>query len=139
MSTSLALKQAINHRATKLLIGLAEAQKSVGHETENEAKFKNSVQNDAKRELLAGGKTAIRDKELNKKSEQNYLDGIRDLVHESVAERIAERLEDLDNIYEKVLGFDKYLPPFWMLYRLKPALSQKLSLSRALCHGFTTT
>ena len=110
MTTSLALKQAIDHRATKLLISLAEAQKSVGHETENEQKFKNSVQNDAKRQLLRVEKQAIRDKELNKKSEQNFIDGIRDMVHESVAERIEEKLQDLDNIYSKVLGFDDNLP-----------------------------
>ena len=111
MSNARALTEAINERFTMLIIGLEEAQRHTGQETDDEKAFNETEQSNARRELLRVEKQAIRDKELNKKSEQSYIDGIRDMVHEEVLVRIEERLQDLDNIYLKLLGFDPALPP----------------------------
>jgi hypothetical protein len=93
------------------MIGVAQAQQHAGIENEGAVRFDQTEQSNARRELLRVEKQAIRDKELNKKSEQNYIDSIREMVHQSLQERLEERLKDIDDIYLKVLGVDENLPP----------------------------
>lgn len=119
MTEPQALQQAIHFRFNKLSIGLAEAQKSMGEESAQEAAIKNSVQNDPLRELLRIEKQAMRDKELNKKSEQNFVDGIRDMVQQSILERMQARLADEATMYRKILGFDDNLPPLLDILSVK--------------------
>lgn len=111
MTEAETLRHTINHRFNHLMIGIAQAQQHTGVENEGAVRFDQTEQSNARRELLRVEKQAIRDKELNKKSEQNYIDSIRAMVHKSLQERLEERLKDLDDIYLKVLGADENLPP----------------------------
>lgn len=111
MSEPLELKRAIERKANKLFLSLADVQEHTGIAVEGVVTFDQTEQSNARRELLRIEKQAIRDKELNKKSEQNYVNGIRDLVHDTLRERMVEALADEENLYNKILGFDENLPP----------------------------
>lgn len=126
MTQASSKKQAIDHRFNKLLTGLAEAQKVFGVETDDAVAFKNTEQNNARRELLRIEKQAIRDKELNQKSEESFVNSIRDMVQESLIERMQERLDDEENIFYKVLGFDDNLPELLDMLSVKASSISKL-------------
>lgn len=113
------LTQLINHRFLHLILGVSQAQKHLGVDNQKNVSFDQTEQSNARRELLRVEKQAIRDKELNKKSEQNYVDSIRDMVHKSLSERLVERLKDADDIYLKVLGADEELPALIDLLSVK--------------------
>ena len=119
-------KQVVDHRFSKLITGLAEAQQVFGVEPDDLVAFKNTEQNNARRELLRIEKQAIRDKELNQKSEQNYVNSIRDMVQDSLLERLQERLDDEENIFYKVLGFDDNLPELLDMLSVKASTISKL-------------
>ena len=120
------LKQTVEHRFEKLFLGVSEAQAFTGIDIEGHVAFHQTEQSNARRELLRVEKQAIRDKELNKKSEQNYIDGIRDMVHSTLLERFKERLGDEANIYQKVLGFDENLPPLLDLLSVKASTISRI-------------
>ncbi len=126
MTQAYTTKQVIDHRYNKLLTGLAEAQKVFGVEPDDLVAFKNTEQNNARRQLLRVEKQAIRDKELNQKSEQNYINSIRDLVQDSILEKMQERLDDEDDIFFKVLGFDENLPELLDMLSVKASTISKL-------------
>ena len=60
--------------------------------------------------MLRVERLAKRDKELNAKSEQSYIDSIRDLVHAEISARMSAELEDIGLVYGKILGADDSLP-----------------------------
>lgn len=131
MTQENATKEAINHRFNKLITGLAEAQASLGADSDDAIAFDQSEQNNMRRQLLRVEKQAIRDKELNQKSEQHYVNGIRDLVHASVLERMQERLDDEENIFLKVLGFDESLPELLDVLSVKASSISKIEPAAA--------
>ena len=126
MSEAAAVKQAIHQKFNTLLIGLSHAQEVAGVESETRVRFENTEQSNARRELLRVEKQAIRDKELNKKSEQNYIDGIRDLVHETLLERLKEALANDDEVFNKVLGIDENMAPLLDLLSVRASSISKI-------------
>lgn len=103
------LKNNIHDRFDRLTISLAKTQLSMGIQPEGKVSFEVSEQGDARRKLLRVEKQAIRDKELNRKSQQNYVDSIRELVHAAVLERVQAALVDEEALLIKVLGYDERL------------------------------
>ena len=84
MSQAESIEQHIQQRFMQLSLSLQRAIDFSGIEVDGRVVYEKTEQADARRDLLRIEKIAIRDRELNKKSEQNYVDGIRDLVHEAV-------------------------------------------------------
>jgi hypothetical protein len=119
MSQAEAIDQQIQQRFKQLSLSLQRAIDLSGIEVEGRVIYEKTEQADARRDLLRVEKIAIRDRELNKKSEENYVDGIRDLVHHVVLERLEEQLKDLDGIYNKTLGVDEHLPDLIDILSLK--------------------
>ncbi|MCC2617392.1 HDOD domain-containing protein [Aestuariibacter halophilus] len=106
MTDSYTIQQRVEQRCNILLTGLGNVQKVLGVDVEGVLRKEDSEQFDARRQLLRVEKQAIRDKELNEKSEQSYVDSIRDMVHENLLEQFKERLQDKDTIFYKILGYD---------------------------------
>lgn len=129
------VRAAINNRFNKLLIGLAEAQISAGVEDTAKVQLASAEQSNARRELLRVEKLAIRDKELNKKSEQNYIDSIRDMVEAAVLVRLKERLANEDELFNKILGFDRKLPTLLDALSARASSISKLEPLASDVHG----
>lgn len=111
MNEPQALRKTIEYRAEKLFLSLAEVQQHTGIAVEGVVTFDETEQNNARRELLRVEKQAIRDKELNRKSEESFINSIRDMVNDTLRERLVEALADEENLYNKIVGFDDNLPP----------------------------
>ncbi|MCY7295313.1 HDOD domain-containing protein [Alteromonas sp. a30] len=110
MSTTPNIIETINNRFYNLLIGLSNAQEVAGVDVEGKVKAEHSEQFDSRRALLRVEKLAKRDMELNKRSEQNFIDGISAQLNDVVTERLLNKLEDLDDVHYKVLGLNDNLP-----------------------------
>ncbi|MCV2884364.1 HDOD domain-containing protein [Aestuariibacter sp. AA17] len=103
------LSHIIQHRADTLTISLSEAQTLIlSNEQQDDVA---SVSQSDNRQLLRVEKQAVRDKELNKRSEQTFVNSIRDMVEEAISQRIAEALGDQEHIFTKILNYDANLSP----------------------------
>lgn len=111
MTELLALKQTIQHRFNRLTLSLQGAQNAMGINSEQQIAAENSIQNDNRRELLRIEKQAIRDKQLNQRSHENFVNSVRDMVLQEVFERVEKTIADEEFIFNKVLNFDERLPP----------------------------
>jgi HD superfamily phosphohydrolase YqeK len=131
MSELKALKTDIDKRFSLLGMSLSEALKTHGVEPEGQVAFEQTEQGDARRQLLRVEKQAIRDKELNQKSRQSYVNSIRDMVHDAVEEAIQEQLKDKENIFLKVLGFDMRLPELLDLLAVRASSISKIEPAAA--------
>ena len=126
-----ALKDSIHSRFNHLTLSLGEAQLSMGMTPEGTVAYELTEQSDARRELLRVEKQAIRDKQLNQKSEQNYVNSIRELVHTEMYTRIKQRLVDENLIFNKVLGFDERMSPLLDLLSVKASSISKIEPAAA--------
>lgn len=99
----------VQKRFYSLLIGLEEAQEVAGVESEN-VTFDETEQANARRELLRVEKIAQRDKDLNKAYEDNFVDSVRQKIHDEMKARFLVEIEDEETIYEKVLGIPEGFP-----------------------------
>lgn len=126
MSTTPEIIETINNRFYNLLIGLSNAQEAAGVDVDGKVKAEQSEQFNARRSLLRVEKLARRDMELNKRSEQNFIDGISTMLNEAVAERVLERMEDIDDIFYKQLNLDDGLADVLDTLSVKAASIAKL-------------
>ena len=110
MTDSSAISQTINTRYSTMMLDVLRIQDETSQTPDDKATGQDIEQGHSGRSLLRVEKLARRDKELNRKSEQNYINGIRDLVHQSLNTKFEETLEDTEYLYEKVLGFEHKLP-----------------------------
>lgn len=124
------LKDEINQRFNRLTLSLQNAQRTMGIEAEHIA-FELTEQSDARRTLLRVEKQAIRDKELNKRSHASFVNSIRDMVHKEVHARLKERVQDPENLFHDVLGFDHRLPEVLDMLSTKACSISKLEPSAA--------
>lgn len=125
------LKNSIHDRFDRFTISLAKTQQAMGIKPEGVVTFEVSEQGDARRKLLRVEKQAIRDKELNKKSQQNYIDSIRELVHAVLLERIQVALVDEDAMLTKVLGYDERLTELLDLLAVRASSISKIEPAAA--------
>ncbi|UAA38550.1 HDOD domain-containing protein [Paraneptunicella aestuarii] len=110
MTDRMDINQEVDNRFYNLLIGLSNAQEVAGVEVEGKVKAEQSEQFNARRNLLRIEKLAKRDMELNKRSEENFVESVRDKISAAVCERVELRLEDLEELYSKQLGIHEGLP-----------------------------
>jgi len=130
MSEHLILKKEINARFNHLTVSLRLAQKAMGMEPESIA-FELTEQSDARRTLLRVEKQAIRDKELNQRSHQSFVNSIREMLHNEIITRLKERFKDPQALFHDVLGFDDRLPELLDLLSTKACSISKIESSAA--------
>ncbi|WP_034475194.1 HDOD domain-containing protein [Aestuariibacter salexigens] len=121
MSQQPSVQETINYRFDQLFLGLDNVQEKLGVSLAGKVNFEQTEQANARRELLRVEKLAIRDKELNAKSEQSYIDSMRDMVHVALREELDDVLKDTDFLFRKVLGLDNELAPLLDLLTVKAA------------------
>lgn len=126
MSDTPDIIELIDSRFYNLLVGLSIAQEAAGVEVEGKVKAEQSEQFNARRALLRVEKLAKRDMELNKRSEENFIENIRVKLNAVVCERIIDRLEDSDDLYYKLLGLDDAVPDVLDTLSVKAASIAKL-------------
>lgn len=123
---SQAIDEIVNNRFYNLIVGLSHAQEAAGVDVDGKVKAEHSEQFNARRALLRVEKLAKRDMELNKRSEQNFIDGIQTRVNDVVCERLIERLRDIDDLYFKLLNLHDSLPSLLDTLSVKAASIARL-------------
>jgi hypothetical protein len=101
--------QQIEHRFTSLQIGVDMAKRAKATENENPDNFLPEVQ-ESGRQLLRVEKQAKRDKTLNQKHHQNFLDSLLEKLNQELIVRLEEKLEDTELLYSRILGVHENLP-----------------------------
>lgn len=115
----------IQHRFYNLLIGLEMAQDAAGVEG-NKVKFEQTEQSNSRRQLLRVEKIAIRDKDLNQRSEANYTNSIRDRVHDELIVRLEEQLKGDDYLFEKLLSIHEKFPEVIDIMSVRAASTSRI-------------
>ena len=78
------------------------------------------------RSLLRVEKQAIREKDLNQKQAQNYLNENLVQVNIKVEQRLIEELKDTENLYRKVIGIEDTIPLLLDLLNVKAATTSRI-------------
>ncbi|MGJ8682378.1 HDOD domain-containing protein [Paraglaciecola sp.] len=96
----------------------------------NEGKAKVSIveeeQSKTARQLLQVEKQAIREKDLNNKVELSYLHSIIEQLNDEVESRMIPVLEDVDNIFNKIVGIDEMMAELLDAVSVKAATISKI-------------
>jgi HD-like signal output (HDOD) protein len=123
------IQQFVDHRFDQLFIDAKEAILSVSIDEGTALSVIEIEQSKTIRSLLRVEKQAIREKDLNKKLEQNYLNEIRHHVDVEVEKRLIESLEDVDTLYHKVLQVDEKLPELLDVLSVRAATISKIQIA----------
>ena len=126
MSDNTDIRQEVDNRFYNLLIGLSNAQEVAGVEVEGKVKAEQSEQFNARRNLLRVEKLAKRDMELNKRSEENFVEGVRTRLNAEVCNRLEAKLEETAELYSKQLAMHEDLPDLLDTLTVKAASIAKL-------------
>lgn len=126
MTSTLPIQQLVNKRFNELFVDRKEAVLNVSTEGQKKLDVVAQQQKKTPRLLLRVEKQAIREKDLNKKLEYNYINGIRDQIHLVVEQRLQKSLKDTENIYNKVLGIDEKLPELLDMISVRAATISKI-------------
>jgi hypothetical protein len=121
MSTITNLEDLIKQRFEALFLDVKEAQKVAINDGKPELNVIEVEQSKTARSLLRVEKQAIRQKDLNIKSDISFLNTITDQINIEVEIRLKESLEDTDILYSKIIGMDRSLPELLDLVGLKAA------------------
>ena len=121
MSTITNLEDLIKQRFDALFLDVKEAQKVAINDGKPELNVIEVEQSKTARSLLRVEKQAIRQKDLNIKSDISFLNTITDQINIEVEIRLKESLEDTDILYSKIIGMDSSLPELLDLVGLKAA------------------
>jgi hypothetical protein len=121
MSTITNLEDLIKQRFDALFLDVKEAQKVAINDGKPELNVIEVEQSKTARSLLRVEKQAIRQKDLNIKSDISFLNTITDQINIEVEIRLKESLEDTDILYSKIIGMDRSLPELLDLVGLKAA------------------
>lgn len=114
------VSQLITHRFSSLLIGLDMAKQTVIEDKDVELPAFLDQDRDG-RQLLRVEKQAQRDKKLNERYQQNFLDKLQGQLNEELKRRIAEQLVDTDTLYNKLIGIPPQLPEVLDIMPVKAA------------------
>ncbi|MCC2607640.1 HDOD domain-containing protein [Planctobacterium marinum] len=116
----------IDNRYYHLLMGLQTGQAAAGIEVEGKVKAEQSEQLNARRKLLDVERIAMRDKELNQRSKQHYLENISTIVHEEVCDRMQKKIDNIDELSSKIIGIDDGLAAVYDGLSVKAASIAKI-------------
>ncbi|GGD73326.1 HDOD domain-containing protein [Lacimicrobium alkaliphilum] len=101
--------QDIEHRFTSLQIGVDMARKVTASDNDNADSILPEIETSG-RQLLRVEKQAKRDKTLNQKHHQKFLDSLLEKLNREILIRLEEKLEDTELLYSKILGVNENLP-----------------------------
>jgi hypothetical protein len=126
MSATTNVEELVKQRFEALFLDAKTAQQSVLHEGKPALNVIDIEQSKTARSLLRVEKQAIREKDLNTKSDLNFLGEIAEQVDIEVGKRLEEALKDTDQLYSKIMGIDRALPELLDLVCIKAATISKI-------------
>jgi hypothetical protein len=126
MSTLTNSEDLVKQRFEALFLDVKVAQQSLLDEGKPVQNVIDIEQSKTVRALLLVEKQAIREKDLNTKSDLSFLNAIAEQVDTEVKKRLEESLEDTDYIYSKIIGIDRALPELLDLVGIKAATITKI-------------
>ncbi|AGH47148.1 HDOD domain-containing protein [Paraglaciecola psychrophila] len=119
-------EELIKQRFEALFLDVKAAQHSAINEGKPELSVIEIEQSKTARSLLRVEKQAIREKDLNIKSDLSFLNTITDQINIEVAKRLNESIQDTDHLYSKIIGIDRSLPELLDLVGIKAATISKV-------------
>jgi hypothetical protein len=126
MSTHTHAEDLIKQRFEALFLDIKVAQQSLLDEGKPVLNVIEIEQSKTARSLLRVEKQAIREKDLNSKSDLSFLSAIAEQIDAEVAKRLEISLEDTDHLYSKIIGIDRALPELLDLVGIKAATISKI-------------
>jgi len=126
MSTLKNAENLIKQRFEALFLDVKTAQKILLNEDKPTLSVIEIEQSKTARSLLRVEKKAIREKDLNIKSDLSFLNNITDQINIEVGERLKDSIEDTDYLYSKIIGIDRSLPELLDLVGIKAATISKI-------------
>ena len=126
MSATTNVEELVKQRFEALFLDAKTAQQSVLNGGKPALNVIEIEQSKTARSLLRVEKQAIREKDLNTKSDLNFLGEIAEQVDIEVAKRLDESLKDTDHLYSKIIGIDRALPELLDLVCIKAATISKI-------------
>jgi hypothetical protein len=126
MNTHKDVEGLIKQRYEALFLDIKTAQESAFNEGKPVLSVIEIEQSKTARSLLHVEKQAIREKDLNSKSDLSFLNTITKQVDTEVEKRLEESLKDTDYLYKKIMGIDSVLPNLLDLVGLKVATTSKI-------------
>lgn len=126
MSTLIQTENLIKQRFDALFLDVKLAQQGLLNEGKPELSVIEIEQSKTARSLLRVEKQAIREKDLNAKSDKSFLGKIAEQIDAEVEIRLEESIKDTDYLYSKIVGLDKALPKLLDLVNVKAATISKI-------------
>lgn len=126
MSTLTPAEDLIKQRFDALFLDVKLARQDLSDEGKPELSVIEIEQNKTARSLLRVEKQAIREKDLNAKSDLSFLENIAEQIDAEVAQRLEESVKDTDNLYSKIMGIDPVLPELLDAVCVKAATISKI-------------
>lgn len=126
MSQKQTIEALVKQRFEELFIDVKAAQANLLNKDKPTLNVIEIEQSKTSRSLLRVEKQAIREKDLNQKSDLSFQNTIAEQVDTEVEKRLVESLADVDHLYSKVMGIDKALPELLDLVCVKAATISKV-------------
>lgn len=126
MSTLTNAGNLIKQRFEALFLDVKAAQQDANHEGKPALSVIEIEQSKTARSLLRVEKQAIREKDLNIKSDLSFLNTITEQINIEVEIRLRESIEDTDHLYSKIAGIDRLLPELLDMVGTKAATISKV-------------
>lgn len=126
MTTPTNAEDLIKQRFEALFLDVKAAQKNALSVDKPALSVIEIEQSKTSRSLLWVEKQAIREKDLNIKSNLSLLNTVTDQINVEVEKRLQTSLEDADNLYSKTVGIDSSLPKLLDLIGVKAATISKI-------------
>jgi hypothetical protein len=126
MSTLTPAEDLVKLRLEALFLDVKSAQQSTLDKGKSALNVIETEQNKTARSLLRVEKQAIREKDLNTKSDLNFLSTIANQIDAEVEKRLEKSFDDTDHLYTKIIGIDNALPKLLDLVCVKAATITKI-------------
>jgi hypothetical protein len=126
MGTVTHAEELVKQRFEALFLDVKTAQQNVLNEGKPELSVIEIEQSKTARSLLRVEKQAIREKDLNSKSDISFLNQITEQVDAEVGKRFEASIEDTDHLYTKIMGIDRAFPELLDLVCIKAATISKI-------------
>lgn len=126
MSTPTDTEILIKQRFKALFLDLKAAQQVPCNEGKPSLDAVEIEQSKTARSLLQVEKQAIREKDLNIKSDISFLNTITDQINIEVEKRFTDSIKDISYLYSKIIAIDDALPKLLDLVGLKTATISKV-------------
>ena len=126
MSGHADIRTEVENRCYHLLMGQQTMAKTAATEAADNATPVVEKKSKEGRRLLDVEKIARRDKELNARSRENYLESVRDAVHDEVCDRIQRQIADVSGLCRNVMSIDAGLAQVYDILSVKAASIARL-------------